>query len=131
MNIKNIISLILKCQDCDFDFGLHSNAGFLILRWFYGQKNEKSDFLFFEKNILMSQDLFQQEEKHERVQQHPIEKEITSHILIMRCLLLFLVLCLIQEMDLSRFWEESSLECIRWIIFIIKSIKNLRESSEM
>ena len=26
----------------------------------------------------MSQDLFQQEEKHERVQQHPIEKEITQ-----------------------------------------------------
>ena len=68
----------MKCQDCDFDFDLHSNAGFLILRWFYGQKNEKSDFLFFEKNILMSQDLFQQEEKHERVQQHPIEKEITQ-----------------------------------------------------
>ena len=26
----------------------------------------------------MSQDLFQQEEKHERVRQHPIEKEITQ-----------------------------------------------------
>ena len=35
-------------------------------------------FYFFEKSIVMSQDLFQQEEKHERVQQHPIEKEITQ-----------------------------------------------------
>ena len=46
----------------------------MILEW----KERKIRFFYFLKSIVMSQDLFQQEEKHERVQQHPIEKEITQ-----------------------------------------------------